>query len=68
MGTNKKGQKLDKDFVAGSEQISKYKGIVEEKFIPGRPGEESYEITTEDGEKIHLSPDQKRHLDKLKKK
>ncbi len=67
MGKNKKGQKLKQDFKSSSDSISKYKKITDEKFVPGRPGEEYYEITTEDGRKIQLSRDQKRKLDKLKK-
>lgn len=67
MGKQKKGQKIEKDFISGNDQISKYKKITKEEFIPGRPGEEYYEITTEDGKKVQLSRDQKRKLDKLKK-
>lgn len=64
---NKNGKKLKKDFTSGTDQISKYKKIIEENFIPGRPGEEYYEITTSDGKKTQLSRDQKSKLNKLKK-
>jgi hypothetical protein len=68
MSKSKKGQKLRKDFSAGNDSISKYKTITTEKFVPGRPGEEYFEITTSDGKKTQLSQDQKREFDKLKKK
>lgn len=68
MSKSKKGQKLNKDFTSVSGSISKYNKITEENFVLGRPGEEYYVITTQDGNKTHLSQDQKRALDKLKKK
>ncbi len=68
MSKSKKGQKLSKDFNSGRDSVSKYKNIIDEKFVPGRPGEEYFEITTEDGNKTQLSQDQKRALDRLKKK
>ena len=68
MSKNQKSKKINKDFISGRDQISKYSKIKDEVFVPGRPGEEYYEITTEDGKKTQLSRDQKRELDKLKKK
>jgi hypothetical protein len=65
MGKKSRGRKLKRDFVAGPLEISKYKRIRDIQFVPGRPGEEYYEVTDEDGRTYQLSPDQKRHLEEL---
>lgn len=63
-----KGQKLKNDFISGKTEISKYGRITNIQFVPGRPGEEYYEVLNDKGLKFQINKDEKRRLDQLIKK
>ena len=68
MSKNKSGKKLKKSITLGNQEISKYKKIQSIDHVQGRPGEDFYEVTDEDGNKKQIDPEQKKALDKLIKK
>ena len=62
-----KGQKISNDYSSRDIFISKYNRILSEKHLKGRPGEDYFEVILSDGKTVHLTPDEKLELDKLKK-